>query len=81
MVSLITGTWTLLIHVVGLWSPVLLRALSLACKSHYNSVSSTNKKKNVLKFLKRSCCRGTPSQNLSGTLSPSIGNLTNLQIV
>ncbi|XP_058187828.1 protein NSP-INTERACTING KINASE 1-like [Rhododendron vialii] len=24
---------------------------------------------------------GTPSQNLSGTLSPSIGNLTNLQIV
>ncbi|KAL7196703.1 hypothetical protein ACSBR1_036667 [Camellia fascicularis] len=26
-------------------------------------------------------CRGTPSQNLSGSLSPSIGNLTNLQIV
>ncbi|MCL7034181.1 hypothetical protein MKW94_019604, partial [Papaver nudicaule] len=24
---------------------------------------------------------GTPSQNLSGSLSPSIGNLTNLQIV
>lgn len=26
-------------------------------------------------------CSGIPSQNLSGTLSPSIGNLTNLQTV
>ncbi|XP_010261784.1 PREDICTED: protein NSP-INTERACTING KINASE 1-like isoform X2 [Nelumbo nucifera] len=27
------------------------------------------------------CCRGAPSQSLSGTLSPSIGNLTNLQML
>ena len=35
----------------------------------------------LLRMLKWPCCRGTPSQNLSGTLSPTIGNLTNLQTV
>lgn len=83
MVFLIIGIEMLLILVVGQWSLVLQKILSLACKFHiyidtliyYNDVHVKIKKMLSYNY------RGTPSQNLSGTLSPSITNLTNLRIV
>lgn len=82
MVFLITGTEMLLILVVGQWSLVLQKTLSLACKFHIYMLYWWAKCKfNVKMKMFWFRCRGTPSQNLSGTLSPSITNLTNLRIV
>lgn len=84
---LIIGIVLLLIHVVGLWLLVLLRVWLLACKYYFLQrwnlflcLCLCNSK--VWFFFYLSVLyRGAPSQNLSGTFSPSIGNLTNLQIM
>lgn len=85
-----------LIHVVGEWLPVPQMVMSLLCKLLANkSITEKNKIKNrdnLVYYMEKycslmmldgncACLRGLPSLSLSGTLSPGIGNLTNLQSV
>ncbi|CAI0427683.1 unnamed protein product [Linum tenue] len=64
-----TGMKTLSTLAAGLWSHAPLRISSLACKCFFPPPSAV------------SFGLGAPSQSLSGTLSPAIGNLTNLRQV